>query len=78
MVGRDAMGEDTLFSLCCPEGRVRIRHQCQCWFWAILKKHPRLSPGTPLREEGKLLAGEGMAGMDDRENKLPIRVMERS
>ena len=44
----------------------------------VLKKHPRLTPGTPLSEEGKLLAGEGMEGMGNRENKLPIRVMGRS
>jgi hypothetical protein len=34
VVGRDAAGEDTLLPLCCPEGSVGIRHQCQCWVWA--------------------------------------------
>jgi hypothetical protein len=41
----------------------------------VLKAHPQLPPGTPLREEGKLLAGEGMEGMGDGEAKLPIRLM---
>jgi hypothetical protein len=41
----------------------------------VLKEHPRLPPGTPLHEEGKLLAGEGMEGMGDGEAKLPICVM---
>jgi hypothetical protein len=41
----------------------------------VQKKHPRLSPGTPLSEEGKQLAGEGMEGMGDGEAKLPIRLM---
>jgi hypothetical protein len=41
----------------------------------VMKKHPRFPPGTPLREEGKLLAGEGMEGMGDGEAKLPIRLM---
>ena len=29
VVRRDAAGEDTLLPLCCPEGSVGIRHQCQ-------------------------------------------------
>jgi hypothetical protein len=41
----------------------------------IMKKHPRLPPGTPLHEEGKLLAGQGMEGMSDGEAQLPIRLM---
>jgi hypothetical protein len=41
----------------------------------VLKEHPRLPPGTPLHEEGKLLAGEGMAGMGDGEAKRPIRLI---
>src|SRR5215475_11105081 len=36
MVGGDAACKDTLLALCCPEGRVGIRHQCQCWVWAKL------------------------------------------
>jgi hypothetical protein len=41
----------------------------------VMKEHPRFPPGTPLREEGKLLAGEGMEGMGDGEAQLPIRRM---
>jgi hypothetical protein len=41
----------------------------------VLKEHPRLPPGTPLHEEGKLLAGKGMERMGDGEAKLPIQVM---
>jgi hypothetical protein len=41
----------------------------------VLKEHPRLPPGTPLHEEGKLLAGQGMERMGDSEAKLPIWVM---
>jgi hypothetical protein len=41
----------------------------------VLKKHPRFSPGKPLHEEGKLLAGEGMERMGDGEEKLPIRII---
>jgi hypothetical protein len=41
----------------------------------VLKEHPRLPPGKPLRDEGKLLAGAGMKGMGDGEAKLPIRLM---
>jgi hypothetical protein len=41
----------------------------------VLKEHSRLSPGTPLSEEGKLLAGQGMERMGDGEAKLPIWVM---
>jgi hypothetical protein len=41
----------------------------------IMKKHPRLPPGTPLHAEGKPLAGGGVEGMGDGEAKLPIRLM---
>jgi hypothetical protein len=41
----------------------------------VLKEHSRLTPGKPLSEEGKLLAGKGMERMGDGEAKLPIRVM---
>jgi hypothetical protein len=41
----------------------------------VMKEHPRLPPGKPLRDEGKLLAGAGMKGMGDGEAKLPIRLM---
>ena len=41
----------------------------------ILKKHPRLPPGTALHEEGKLLAGKGMEHMGDGEGQCPIQVM---
>jgi hypothetical protein len=41
----------------------------------VLKEHPRLSPGTPLHEEGKLLAGQGMERMGDGEAKFPIWVI---
>ena len=41
----------------------------------VLKEHSRLTPRTPLHDEGKLLAGEGMEGMGDGEAKLPIRLM---
>jgi hypothetical protein len=41
----------------------------------VLKEHSRLTPGPPLHEEGKLLAGEGMEGTGDGEAKLPIRVI---
>jgi hypothetical protein len=41
----------------------------------VLKEHARLSPGTPLNEEGKLLAGKGMERRGDGVATLPIRVM---
>jgi hypothetical protein len=41
----------------------------------VMKEHPRLPPGKPLHQEGKLLAGKGMERMGDGEAKLPIRVM---
>jgi hypothetical protein len=40
----------------------------------VMEEHPRFPPRQALREEGKLLAREGMEGMGDREDKLPIRV----
>jgi hypothetical protein len=54
-----------------PSGRKRA-HLPRGW---VMKEHPRLPPGTPLHDEGKLLAGEGMEGMGDGEAKLPIRLM---
>jgi hypothetical protein len=42
----------------------------------VLKEHSWLSPGTPLSEEGKLLAGQGMKRMGDGEAQFPIWVME--
>jgi hypothetical protein len=41
----------------------------------VMEEDPRFTPGYPLRYERKLLPGEGMEGMGDREDKLPIRVM---
>jgi hypothetical protein len=41
----------------------------------VLKEHSSLTPGKPLSEEGKRLAGKGMERMGDGEAKLPIRVM---
>jgi hypothetical protein len=41
----------------------------------VMEEDPRFPPGQALGHEGKLLAGEGVEGMGDRENKLPIRVM---
>jgi hypothetical protein len=41
----------------------------------VMEEDPRFPPGQALGHEGKLLAGEGMEGMGDRENKLPIRIM---
>jgi hypothetical protein len=41
----------------------------------VMKEHPRLPPGKPLSDEGKLLAGEGMERMGDGEAKLPICIM---
>jgi hypothetical protein len=38
----------------------------------VMKEHPRLTPGTSLSYEGKLLTGEGMERMGDGEEKLPI------
>ena len=44
----------------------------------VMEEDPRFPPGQALGHEGKLLAGEAMEGMGDRENKLPICVMGRS
>jgi hypothetical protein len=41
----------------------------------VMEEDPRFPPGQALGHEGTLLAGEGMEGMGDRKNKLPIRVM---
>jgi hypothetical protein len=41
----------------------------------VVEEHPRFPPGQPLGNEGKLLAREGMKGMGDGENTLPIRVI---
>jgi hypothetical protein len=40
-----------------------------------MEEHPRFTPRQSLRYERKLLAREGMEGMGDREDKLPIRVI---
>jgi hypothetical protein len=41
----------------------------------VMEEHPRFTPRQSLRYERKLLAREGMEGMGDREDKLPIRVI---
>jgi hypothetical protein len=41
----------------------------------VMKEDPRLPPGKPLHDEGKLLAGQGMERVGDGEAKLPIRLM---
>ena len=41
----------------------------------VLQEPSRLTPGKPLREEGKLLAGTRMERLGDGEAKLPIPVM---
>ena len=41
----------------------------------VMEEDTRFPPGQALSDEGKLVAGEGMEGMGDREDQLPIRVM---
>jgi hypothetical protein len=41
----------------------------------VLKEYPRLPPGKPLHEEGKLLAGQAMESVGDGEANLLIGVM---
>ena len=41
----------------------------------VMEEDPRFPPGEALRHKGKLLAGEGVEGMADRENQLPIQVI---
>jgi hypothetical protein len=41
----------------------------------VMEEHTRFPPGQSLGDEGKLLAREGMEGMGDREDQLPIRVI---
>jgi len=41
----------------------------------VVEEDPRLPPGQPLGDERKLLSREGMEGMGDREDEVPIRVI---
>jgi hypothetical protein len=51
------------------------RHRAHTSSGRIVKEHAWFSPGKPLGNEGKVLAGEGMKRMGDGEEKLPIRVI---
>ena len=41
----------------------------------VVEEDARLAPGQPLGDEGKLLSRQGMEGMRDRKDQVPIRVI---